>query len=162
MTPAQEAQARYAALGEALVARFKVALKKVRSGLTGCAYVQSREIEAPWPSTSRNRLYILAHEIGHVALDHKPSQLRYVKEFEAEQFAHGLLRQIGVAVPRKMTDRAKGYVRRKIKSALRQRAKWIDPDIADWAGLSLNQSVDPKHVHDYFASAKARVEGALR
>lgn len=162
--PAEDARARYAALGERLLADFDVSLKAARTGLHGVAFVAKREIEAPWPTTTRKRLYILAHEIGHVALGHVSKLPRYVEEYEAEQFAHVLLRREGVAVPRSMTERAKRYVRRKITQAHARFVRWVDPDIAEWSGVNvkgINWSADPKHVRPYFAKAATRVRSVL-
>lgn len=163
-TAAQDARERYAAIGAVWMARFNVTLSKARTGLHGCAHVETRKIEAPWPTTSRKRLYILAHEIGHVALDHRRKLPTYVQEFEAEQFAAGLMRASGVAVPRAMTDRAKRYIRTKIGRAHARFVRWVDPDIAAWAGTNvggINWSSEPKHQKDYYGSALKRVASAL-
>jgi hypothetical protein len=163
-TPKQAAGERYAAVGEGWMAEFGVSLKGIRTGLTGQAWVEERAIYAPWPSTTRNRLYILAHEIGHVALDHRSQRPVYVQEFEAEQFAHGLMRRDGLAVPRKMADRAKCYVRFKIRRAHNRFVRWIDPDIAKWAGTSavgINWSAEPKRHKHYHAASLRRVRKAV-
>jgi hypothetical protein len=56
----------------------------------------------------------------------------YQREYQAEQFAHELLRHEGIPVPRAMTERAKQYVARKARCA---RRATIYPAIARWAGL---------------------------
>lgn len=160
----QEAAEKYAEIGQRWLTEFGITLKGVRSGLTGEAWVKERAIYAPWPSTTRNRLYILAHEIGHVALDHRRQRPTYVQEFEAEQFAHGLMRRDGLAAPRKMTVRAKRYVNSKIGRAFNRFARWIDPDIAEWCGSSvvgINWSAEPKHQKHYHRSAVEHVRRVL-
>ena len=97
-----------------------------RSSLTGCANVAKSEIEVPKPLT-RKSLYIFLHEIGHVAIGHLGKKKRHVEEYEAEQFAHERMRELGFAVPRSQTERAKAYVARKIGQAYARGAKRIDP-----------------------------------
>jgi hypothetical protein len=161
MTPTQVAQQRYSALGAAWLNEFHVVLGQATSGLHGRAWVTDRMLHAPWPATTRKRLYILAHEIGHVALDHRKQRPVYVQEFEAEQFAHALMRRDGIAVPRAMTERAKRYVRSKINRAFVRGGQWFDPDIAAWAGSSVvgvNWCVPPEKQRHYYATSMRRVD----
>lgn len=117
---------RFLAVAAALKAEAGITEHVIRKSLSGLAYVASRRIVAPEGRT-RKQLYILAHEVGHVALGHKPSQPRHLKEAEAEQWAHAALRRHGVAVPRIMTQRAKKHVAHKIEQAERRGAKHIAP-----------------------------------
>ena len=101
-------------------------------GLRGYAEVKRKHVECPKPTT-RRRLYILAHECGHIALSHKASQPRHRKEFEAEQYAHDALRRHGVPVPRKSTESARRNVARRIDQAVRLgRAKKLDRRAVPW------------------------------
>lgn len=131
----QQAANRYAALGEAMVAEYGILKVEPSAGLRGWAIVKDRHIKVPWPTTTRKRLYILAHECGHVFLEHtgrrKP---RYVEEYEAEQFAIAKLREHGIPVPKSMLKRAKAYVAYKIRQAERSGAKKIDTKIRNWCG----------------------------
>jgi hypothetical protein len=96
-----------------------VRVVRVRKSLTGRAHLKAGILAGPKPFT-RNALYIFAlHGSGR-----KP---RHVEELEAEQWAHARMREAGMSVPRAMTRRAKAYVRRKIRSAIRHGAKRIDP-----------------------------------
>lgn len=159
-----QAAARYTAIGEEWMKRFGVTLRSARRNLTGCHQWGTKEVDAPWPPTTRKRLYVLAHEIGHAALDHRGSRPVYVREFEAEQFAHGLMRQSGIAVPRTMTMRAKAYVQSKMRRGFARGATWFDPDIAQWAGasvLSINFSAPPIAHRPHYAVSLRRVERAL-
>lgn len=155
----EEAVARFTALAEGWVAEFAVRVSKHRKSLTGVAFVATRKVEVPWPANTRQRLYILAHEIGHVALSHTSGMPRYVKEFEAEQFAHGLLRRAGIAVPVKMTQRAKRYIAQSIARGLRGGLKAVDRDIASWAGVTVPSGTPSARYH---AKAVKRVAAALR
>lgn len=117
---AHAAKAANAARFEALAMTYVPAGYKVtyRKSLTGrCWYSPRWEIAAPRPVT-RQALYIFLHECAH-AIHHGPLTPAqrppvYVMEFEAEQFAHRIMREHGIAVPRKQTQRAKAYVRRKM------------------------------------------------
>ena len=122
---------RYAQLGRVLLAEVGLHPNQVHpsSGLNGrvTTLLGALFIVAPWPTTTRKRLYILAHECGHVHYAHgrrgtrrKP---RHREEYEAEHYAHAALRRHGVAVPRDMTARARRYVGRKIYQALKRGAK---------------------------------------
>ena len=159
-TARAEAAERYAQIGRGWFARFRVSLRKERASLTGCAWVRDRAVEAPWPSTTRKRLYILAHEIGHVALRHTRRLPRYVEEYEAEQFAHALMRETGVAVPRSMTLRAKRYVSRKIAQAHIRGLNKLDKKIAEWAGGKGAADGYTEHAH-YACHTPAWIEAAL-
>lgn len=101
-------------------------------GLKGRAWFKRKHVLCPKPTT-RRRLYILAHECGHVALNHVTSKPSHRKEFEAEQYAHEALRRHDVAVPRKETERAKAYVARRIDQAIRMgKAKRLDREAVEW------------------------------
>ena len=153
---------RFAELGEVWLRSYDVRLRKARSNLTGRAWAKKREIEAPWPTTSRRRLYILAHEIGHVVIGHHGQRPVYVQEYEAELFAAALLREHGVSVPRDMTSRAKAYVASKIGRAIRRSALWIDPEIADWAGTDVSGVNYATTIRKGFdADSRARVFRAI-
>ena len=101
-----------------------------QKSLKGYAYVQAGEkpsgvIHVPLPTT-RRRLYVFAHECGHVALGHDGSVPYHRQEFEAERWAHAALRRHGIAVPKKEHLKAKEYVARKIHQAVVRGAKQID------------------------------------
>ena len=85
-------------------------------GLYGHAYVKKRSIHIP-PPTTRKRMYIIAHELGHLACNHIQNKKRFIEEYEAERYAHNLMRQFHIKIPRPMTARAKRYVERKISQA---------------------------------------------
>ena len=99
-----------------------------RKSLSGKHYGTSKRICAPKPVT-RKSLYIFLHECAHAHLGHAHNGRtpRHVEEMQAEQWAHAKMRENGVAVPKVMTKRAKDYVARKIRQALRRGAKTIDP-----------------------------------
>lgn len=107
-----------------------------RKSLTGRCYHSPPRISAPKPRT-RKALYIFLHECGHANLHHpgngRRKVQRYVQEFEAEQFAHAVMKAEGVAVPRDMTVRAKRYVRRKIHQAFARGGFRFRDDVAIWA-----------------------------
>ena len=69
------------------------------------------------PPTTRKRMYIIAHELGHLACNHIQNKKRFIEEYEAERYAHNLMRQFHIKIPRPMTARAKRYVERKISQA---------------------------------------------
>lgn len=99
--------------------------------LKGRAYIEPRYVQVPKPTT-RRRLYILAHEAGHIELCHGRKAV-HREEFEAEQYAHRVLRKHGIAVPKKSTTKAKKYVAWKIHQALRRGARTIDREAYKWA-----------------------------
>ena len=138
MTDLQRARAaaaqRYAQLGRVLLAEVGLSPNQVHpsSGLHGrvTALLGAVFVVAPWPTTTRKRLYILAHECGHVYHVHgrrgAPRKPRHREEYEAEHYAHAALRRHGVAVPQDMTARARRYVARKIYQALKRGAKPVN------------------------------------
>lgn len=93
-----------------------------------------KHLSCPKPTT-RRRLYILAHECGHAALNHAAigkGQPTHRKEYEAELYAHEALRRYGIAVPRKETQRAKEYVARRIDMAVRRHTTKLDREAVKW------------------------------
>ena len=159
------AQVLYAAIARTWVRCYGIWYVLPSASLAGSAFVDCRIITAPWPATTRRELYIVAHEIGHVALGHRARQLPvYVQEFEAERFAIALMRRAGLAVPRDMTARGKRYVALKIERAFRRGARWIDPDIARWAGTyvgGINYCTPPRQRIRFAKPSLARVDRAV-
>ena len=103
-------------------------------GLYGHTYVKERNIHIP-PPTTRKRMYIIAHELGHLALHTKTSKRQFIKEFEAEQYAHTLMRRFNIKVPRAMTKRAKDYVQYRINLSVKRGLKASIPkEINLWLG----------------------------
>jgi hypothetical protein len=102
-----------------------------RKGLCGCVYWDSKLAYIPEIKT-RKSLYIASHELFHALRDRKGKV--YIDEYKAEVFAHRFLRHLGYSVPRSMTQRAKGYITRKIGKALRRgmKAENIDTTIKTW------------------------------
>lgn len=96
-----------------------------------CNY-QSSTLYVP-PLTSRANLYIACHEIGHATLhvDNDPKSF-HVREYEAEQFAIGLMRTEAVPVPRSELASAKKNVLDHIAGDVR-RGFHIDKHIRAWA-----------------------------
>ena len=88
-------------------------------GLYGKAWCKEKRLRIP-PPTTRKRMYIIAHELGHLALHTKTSKRQFIKEFEAEQYAHTLMRRFNIKVPRDMTVRAKNYVQYRINLSVKR------------------------------------------
>ena len=107
-----------------------------RKSLTGCCWSERKHIAAPRPVT-RKSLYIWLHECAHAHL-HSDGKRRYRvdKEYEAEQWAHRVMREEGIAVPRTMTKRAKNYVQRQIKRGEARGQKRINSKARKFAGQS--------------------------
>jgi RES domain-containing protein len=99
-------------------------------GLRGKAWGKQKRVLVPWPTT-RRRLYVVAHEAGHVAMGHARTKA-HREEYEAEKYAHDALRKHGVAVPAESTRQAKDYVAWKIHQAIRRGAKAIDRQALEW------------------------------
>src|SRR5690606_25907499 len=85
----------------------------------GRAYLSKKIIETADP-INVDRLFVVAHECGHFALQHdvrRPE--RHRGEFEAEQFAILLLRRFNVPVPHGMLQDGQHYVAWQIEQDLR-------------------------------------------
>lgn len=126
---------RFLVIAEKLKMDAGVETHEITKGLRGRAWSWEKRIVAPEGRT-RNQLYILAHECGHVALGHKrkSSKPSHRIEYEAEIYAHAAMAKYKIAVPEKMTERAKAYVRRKCHQAARRGAKSLDADAVEWSG----------------------------
>ena len=100
--------------------------------MKGTAWGPEKRVSVP-RLTTRRRLYICAHEAGHVAKRHKKGNGHsHRHEYEAERWAHDALRRHGVAVPAKETRAGKEYVARKIHQAIRRGANNIDREALAW------------------------------
>jgi len=103
-------------------------------GLYGKAWCKTKRLRIP-PPTTRKRMYIIAHELGHLALHTKTSKRQFIKEFEAEQYAHTLMRRFNIKVPRDMTTRAKNYVQYRINLSVKRGLQApIPKEINLWLG----------------------------
>ena len=103
-------------------------------GLYGKAWCKEKRLRIP-PPTTRKRMYIIAHELGHLALHTKTSKRQFIKEFEAEQYAHTLMRRFNIKVPRDMTTRAKNYVQYRINLSVKRGLQApIPKEINLWLG----------------------------
>lgn len=112
-----------------------VTVQEDRRRLAGRANAKDRRISVP-PPTTRRRLYVFAHECGHVLLGHDGRKTRHREEYEAERWAHDALRRHGIRVSRRSSHSAKKYVRRRITEAFLRGSKRIDPEAAKWSGWS--------------------------
>lgn len=131
----EQARDRYLGIAEKMKRDAGVRKHVIREDLSGLAMPLAEAIWAPRGST-RNQLYILAHECAHVILHKDCNGIPiYYREYQAEVYAHDLMRRHGVSVPKKMTERAKLYVRRKVKQAILRKAKSIHPDVLRYIGL---------------------------
>jgi hypothetical protein len=98
-----------------------------RRGKTlGLANAKSRIVYVPWRTDTAAKLYTLAHEVGHVVLNHHRRKPKYLRELGAEQWAHEALEQVGVPVSLDETLNAKANVADRIKRELNRGAK-VDP-----------------------------------
>lgn len=105
--------------------------REYRSNLTGRCWWKRKHLAYPEPKTAKS-LYIFLHEVAHAKLRHQ-SKPSYVREYEAETFAHEKMREYGFVVPLDMTNRAKKYVARKLKAGLRSGLKQeVDPKIQEF------------------------------
>lgn len=135
----KDAAARYQRLGESLVLACGVGVLPA-TRLAGWAVPDRRVIRAPWPATTRQRLYIVAHECGHVVLHGRGRGRRlakYVVEYEAERFAIMMLRKLGVPVPKAQLARARRYVAAKTERAIDRGAYEIAGEILRFAGCGI-------------------------
>ena len=104
-------------------------------GLYGKAWCKEKRLRIP-PPTTRKRMYIIAHELGHLALHTKTSKRQFIKEFEAEQYAHTLMRRFNIKVPRDMTVRAKNYVQYRINLSVKRGLQApIPKEITNWISV---------------------------
>jgi hypothetical protein len=97
-------------------------------------YQMNGIIQAPAGDNAED-LYILAHECGHAAHRHRFSEkLIWKHEYEAEIWAHDILRRYGVAVTKTQTRRAKANVRDELSVAWDFRDKRTAHAAANWCG----------------------------
>lgn len=118
-------------VGKAILEEAGVKDVQYHNRLGGWACPDRKLVCVPTPTT-RRRLYFVAHEEGHVALDHIGLKPTHRQEYEAERYAHNALRRHGISVSKKSTQRAKRYVARKISQAIRRGAKTIDRESLKW------------------------------
>jgi len=106
-----------------------------------------RILGAPWPTSTRAALFVLAHEIGHWVLHtqkhrggvwgFRDGSTELVLEYEAELYAHQRLRHLGVRVPRWITRVNKRRAAALIRDQLRTTTQTPEEGIAHWAGVRI-------------------------
>jgi len=122
----------------------------IADGWYGSVSAPSRErvLTAPWPTEDITSLYILAHEIAHwnMHFEWVPAGFwlgraeipSYRKEYEAELFAHNMLRRYGIAVPRQETIDARENVRYHLRRFTRFTIQPPDDAICQWARFDVD------------------------
>jgi len=111
------------------IARAGYAIEYAKSN-RGRVYFVSRRCMIP-EIKSRSTLYTACHELGHIVAGYvKPV---YVGEYRAELFAHDKMRELGFAVPRRATKRAKEYVSMKIRRAKKRGLVSVSSQIQAWS-----------------------------
>ena len=144
-------KARFERLGRELLA--EIGLKQPRvclDQLHGFVRIEDagwRILAAPWPTSTRAALYVLAHEIGHwllhtekrrgSVLGFRDGSTELVLEYEAERYAHRRLRELGVPVPRWITRVGKRRAAAMIDHQLRTTTQSPHSRIAHWAGVDV-------------------------
>jgi hypothetical protein len=110
-------------------------------------------------------LAVVAHEVGHIALNHRGRRPSYVQEFEAEKFAKALLERDGYRLPRWVERRERAYVRGHIYRGLRHGLRSVDQRIARWAMVGSNvplpSAASRQPARDFCREARQRVRAAL-
>jgi hypothetical protein len=94
-----------------------VRIRKDLSGLAETSGSDAGLLCAPRPIT-RRALYVYLHECAHFVLHADGERPQYVEEYEAEQWAHKVMRVAGIPVPRAETRQAKqniSYLLRRVK-----------------------------------------------
>jgi hypothetical protein len=106
---------------------------RYRDSLTGRCYYRFKRIDTPPPTTLR-RLHIFLHECAHIHLHWgEKARIAHRREYEAETWAFSKMRAAGIEPDPRSVERAKRYVRHKIKQALKRGAKNIDADAWEWS-----------------------------
>jgi hypothetical protein len=113
-------------------------VSKNGSVLFGRAIPRRKIIHAPAGATIAD-LYLVAHECGHVALQHDHQKPRYIREYEAEQWAHDALQKHGIDVPESVSADAMTNVLLTIDDAnergrFGRRQKRLSAEAAEWSG----------------------------
>lgn len=131
---------RYAEIGRELVADVGATVLFHRTSLSGRAMVKRKIIAGPWPTTTRRRLYIIAHECGHIFHDHRRQSPAYVQEFEAEMYAREALMQFDIEPVEKDIENGDLYIMRKLVQASRRGLKSVDGRV--WRHLRMDRFGD--------------------
>jgi hypothetical protein len=117
----------------------------------GRAHLHKKIIETGDPVTVE-RLYVVAHECGHIALEHGPREPPGHRcEFEAEQFAILVLRHFDVPVPYAMVEDGQDYVAWHIECDVqRYHCHEIDRETFQWASRrvapAIRRSVEARQI----------------
>ena len=118
-------------------------------------------------------LALVAHEIGHVALNHWGQRPDYIQEFEAERFAKELFARDGFRYLRRLEWHGRIYVQGWIYRGLRHGLRSVDPRIARWAKVGSDwdhggeareryrEALGRRPARDYWREASERLRRAL-
>jgi hypothetical protein len=112
---------------------------------------EGRLVEIPIPKSSYS-IGVCFHEIGHIVLKHFDTEvrkLRYIEEYEAEQYAIKKLKEYGY-YNKKYKYRAIQYVLSEIaqiKNRKKHDIKDIPKEIVEWTNLDVDKWSKAKRVH---------------
>ena len=105
-----------------------VRIRKDLSGLAETSGSDAGLLCAPRPIT-RRALYVYLHECAHFVLHADGKRPHYVEEYEADQWAHKVMRVAGITVPRAETRQAKENISDILRRVKRKKGRRIDPRI---------------------------------
>lgn len=112
----------YSDLINNLMKENNIKLKGYKTNLTGVAYPDERSIIIPKPTT-KLRLSICLHEVGHIVLNHNNKKKRYIEEKEAWDFALNYMKKEKIPITKKVRIRRKESINYAIGKAMRRGLK---------------------------------------
>ncbi len=101
-----------------------------REDFSGLAFIGTGKIRSP-KGENIQRLYILAHECGHIFLHNDPPGIYFpahVMEMEAESYAHQAFHEHGMELPEAFTEWGRAYVGTWVEKDRSERVA-IDPRV---------------------------------
>lgn len=110
-------QNKYQEAADILLKEHGIIISKIRSTMSGVAYHDTNRIECPKPKSATS-FAILAHEIGHRALNHNGNGKSCMAEYQAEMFTIAQFKRFGFAMPHKVKDRINRHIAYGLAQAL--------------------------------------------
>ena len=102
-----------------LVRKNNIKINPFINTLRGWAILKDRTIEIPRPTT-KLRLSIALHEVGHIVLKHHKAKKRYIEETEAWNYAFKIMKLNKISIPNKVKARRKRSITYAINKAKRR------------------------------------------
>jgi len=136
--------------GGQLLAEHGLRIRNVRHSMSGLALFATPEIDCPLPKSAKS-FRVLAHEVGHKALNHARGHRSCVREYEADQFAIEQFRRFGLTLPREVKHVIDEHIAYGLAQALNRGMKRVPDELKPYRRL-----LRPYHIFLIYPNGRSK------